>query len=685
MFDSIEPIPQVEDPLVKALVARLLRIPAVWTSLQGSPQRQQECGLFIDFVGLDGDNLGTASAPPADLLAIVGAQCLESLYHHSRVYRTLSEPASWLNLNECQRRLLTLAVLIHTDHILNLIARDTDLRSPLLFYDLLADLLDQPRGTVLDAIQPDSLLITAELIAENIRLPLGSLETRLEPNEDLRDLCYAEGSDPSTFLKDFYRQAPPPQLARKDYRHVECDVAVLHALLAHGGGTNILIHGRPGTGKTQLAAVLAKELARELVLIPEMTLGARVLSPSNRLARLSVTMRMLADSDRFLVLFDEAEEVLEYQRNGREPRHRTALSKSALIRTLESNTVPVVWVVNEVMALDPALQRRFDYILRLDSPGYRHRRELVQRLTHNLPVSDQWRERLSSLRDVPPAVLQGAVRLGGVAKEQGLDVESVLSRSIDQRLEAMDVRERLGRAHTDRALPWQPEALNASENVTQLLETMHPDSEARFCLYGPPGTGKTAWAHILAQKLGKPLLVRQARDLQHPYVGMTERLIGEAFDQAEQDEAVLLIDEADSFLDARSQANHSWEISHVNQFLTSMEQFRGLLVTTTNFMDRIDSAAMRRFDFRIRFDYLKGPAAVQLFTGLCQKLQLTLPPYETLIEWFKPLNHIAPGDFAALWRQCQVRQAPKNAEGLLEQLVDSISYKSPPTGIGFMA
>ena len=68
--------------------------------------------------------------------------------------------------------------------------------------------------------------------------------------------------------------------------------------------------------------------------------------------------------------------------------------------------------------------------------------------------------------------------------------------------------------------------------------------------------------------------------------GKARANIREAFEEAERQEAILIMDEAESLLFNRDRARHSWEISLTNEFLTSMERFRGILICTSNRMGR---------------------------------------------------------------------------------------------------
>ncbi|WP_164172055.1 AAA family ATPase, partial [Streptococcus pneumoniae] len=87
--------------------------------------------------------------------------------------------------------------------------------------------------------------------------------------------------------------------------------------------------------------------------------------------------------------------------------------------------------------------------------------------------------------------------------------------------------------------------------------------------------GKTAWAAWLAEQLDMPLLLKQGSDLLNCYVGRTEQNIAQAFEQAKADNALLVLDEVDTFLFSREGANRSWERSQVNEMLTQIERFEG--------------------------------------------------------------------------------------------------------------
>ena len=74
------------------------------------------------------------------------------------------------------------------------------------------------------------------------------------------------------------------------------------------------------------------------------------------------------------------------------------------------------------------------------------------------------------------------------------------------------------------------------------------------------------------------------------YVGETEQAMAAMFREAEAEKAVLLLDEADSFLQDRRGAQRTYEVTEVNEMLQGMERFNGIFICTTNLLDRIDQA-----------------------------------------------------------------------------------------------
>ena len=113
------------------------------------------------------------------------------------------------------------------------------------------------------------------------------------------------------------------------------------------------------------------------------------------------------------------------------------------------------------------------------------------------------------------------------------------------------------------------------------------------------------FGHHIAKALGRELIVKSGSDLLSPWVGQTEQLIAQMFEEAADraDDVVLLLDEADA----------SWEVSQTNEFLAQMESFPGLFICTTNLLARLDTAVLRRFQLRLEFEALREDQLLALF------------------------------------------------------------------------
>lgn len=194
-------------------------------------------------------------------------------------------------------------------------------------------------------------------------------------------------------------------------------------------------------------------------------------------------------------------------------------------------------------------------------------------------------------------------------------------------------------------------------------------------------------AEHIASSIDKPLIIKRASDVLSPWVGVAERNIANMFRDAEEEGAVLLLDEADSFLGSRQNAQRSWEVSQVNELLQGMERFNGIFICTTNLFESLDEAALRRFAFKIRFNYLTPLQSWSLFQQLnTQEVMENSEAREMCKQRLMHLTNLTPGDYAVVMRQSTLINAPLSPEEMLSTLIHESETKMNRGGkrIGFI-
>jgi SpoVK/Ycf46/Vps4 family AAA+-type ATPase len=94
--------------------------------------------------------------------------------------------------------------------------------------------------------------------------------------------------------------------------------------------------------------------------------------------------------------------------------------------------------------------------------------------------------------------------------------------------------------------------------------------------------------------------------------------------------------------------------------LTQMESFSGVFIASTNLMTALDQAALRRFDLKVKFDFLRPEQAAELLRRYCEQLHLPEPQPDVLTR-IMHLQRLAPGDFAVVLRQHRFRPIQSSA------------------------
>ena len=463
-----------------------------------------------------------------------------------------------------------------------------------------------------------------------------------------------------------------PLIVPSDYDHVASDrdliVSVLKgALEEKAKGVNILLYGPPGSGKTELTKVACKAAGLSLHAAGEDLITNGEVDRSARLADLVFALRLLSGAKKSSLLFDEMEDIAwQLMRRGG--------SKLYLNRLLENNPVPVLWTSNNINEIDPAILRRMTLAIELKKPPVNQRERILKRLAKRIGIKLNKKEieRLAQKIDSTPAVMENALKAAHYAKGGETEVERAA-------LGVIRAISGVSKKHIPVIPDFDVELSKANMNLLDLAEKLTKSGKLDYslCLSGPSGTGKSAYARHLAKKMGLDVLQKRASDLLGAFVGQSEQQIAEAFEEAKQSKSFLIFDEADSLLFDRTSASRSWEISQVNEMLTWMEEHPYPVCFTTNLMEHMDLASLRRFTFHIKFNFLDKPGlerAYKTFFGF------TNVPNECLIY-----ENLTPGDFALAYKQSDFLNESNDKKAVFD-LLRKISMNKPGAvaGLGFV-
>lgn len=434
---------------------------------------------------------------------------------------------------------------------------------------------------------------------------------------------------------------------------------------------SILFYGKPGSGKTELAKSLCGKTGKKVYIFKNETESK---DNSELLGKLTCLLSM-ERSDSVIVV-DEADSILqtvEFSFFGPVP----ASTKGAVNKMLENNQDKVIYIINHHNLIDQSTLRRFTFSIKFEA--------MSKSMLHSIALSKLGPTEISQNAKNELAGLLDKYHLTGASVDNLVKVVEGTSYKDDETLleKAKILMEEnaalvSGKAKMRETVKkeYDPAVLNTSMDSGKIIEMVEnaakfaernkgTESGIRMLFYGLSGTGKTELARYISERLGKEILLKRASDIFGMLVGENEKNIRDAFDEAERTGAILLFDEADSFFYDRNSARQSWERSTVNEFLTQMEEFSGILICTTNLRNIMDPAMQRRFHILVEFKPMKAG-------GIKTMLKRYFSAYDfsdSQIEKLEKSESVTPGDFGALSGRIRfMNQDDVNADFIFDEL-----------------
>jgi SpoVK/Ycf46/Vps4 family AAA+-type ATPase len=513
----------------------------------------------------------------------------------------------------------------------------------------------------------------------------------LAVSPDLGHPVARAASTDTEFFTRFYRPGPAPKLKTTDYPHLAATVRVAMALVdgalsSREPGVNVLLHGPPGTGKTELARAVAAEVEGQLVEVFGSTETGRARSGHDRLNVFRILPFITRMLRRPVILLDDMDDAFDMTFSW--GRDTEVAGHACVHEAMEKTSVPALWVVNDVTQLSSAMLRRFTMVVEVLPPPLQVRRSLVNARLAGFSLPPELLERLARDNRVTPAVVDSVARLArSVTSSRFCPGPGELPRHLGRVLEPL-LRATGGPRLPELAVDaerYDLSLVNADVDMASVVEQLCRKGSGRALFHGPPGSGKTELAKEIARRSGRTVLAKRASDLLGKWVGESEKHVAAMFAEASATDAVLVLDEADGLVRERSGAMHHWELTQTNEMLSQMEAFDGLFICTTNLVEAFDRAAMRRFDLKVRFSPLTSVQRWEAFRRSAAHLGLAEPVEDDATRAravLAGLGALTVGDFRAAERRLGFT-SDVSVRGLLRALEGEQREKRMARVVGF--
>ncbi|PHR54402.1 MAG: AAA family ATPase [Arcobacter sp.] len=591
-----------------------------------------------------------------------------------------------LQLSPVERDILIFTIYIHYYEVFDS-AGDTlghDLASDRIEH-ILSVVLGYSKSDVKYAFSPKSRLSQSGLVVMD-RSGTQSLMRKLDVlSDEFIDKMMTLDDEIEEMIKELVKKCEPTLLDMNDFTHLKTSLNLMlpyltQAIQTKQKGVNILLYGVPGTGKTELTKAIAAELQTKIYEVSYSDENDEPIEGSKRLKAYKLAQSFFAQK-KLLLMFDEVEDVFSNDGDMLFFTPKRQKNKAWINRMLETNAIPTIWITNDVKSIDKAIVRRFDMSIEVPIPPKDKRQEIIKNYSAGL-LSKEAIIKIAQDEHIAPALISRAAKVVQNVKNSTEDTSKAFEQVLNNTLKAQGYTQIKEQSEFSLPKSYDPSLNNTNLDLRKLAEGIKQNPSARLCFYGVPGTGKSAFGKWLAQELDKPFLLKKGSDLISMWVGGTEKNIANAFEEAKNEDAILVFDEVDSFLQDRRTAKQSWEVTQVNEMLVQMENYNGIFIATTNLMEGLDQASLRRFDLKLEFGYLKKEQALELFLNEAKHLKLRKPSVKVQQELQK-IKNLAPGDFAAISRQNRFNPIC-NAMDLVERLKEECAIKDSENNVNVM-
>jgi SpoVK/Ycf46/Vps4 family AAA+-type ATPase len=485
-----------------------------------------------------------------------------------------------------------------------------------------------------------------------------------------------------------------------DFSIADEDTSIIKDVLSSGKPCSILLYGIPGTGKTEYARSIASQCSGSIysVRYGQSETGTRRRNSDSRLIALRVAINSASENGGILIV-DEADFLLNtissyYDSNRPE--------KGWLNDLLDNSNARIIWITNKIGSMEESTLRRFSYSICFKKFNKNQRISVWNNILKRNPlkkyISSDLVAELSGKYEVNAGAISSSlnalkqINTGRALKQE--EIKPLLENLLTKHSILLNADVKKKNKLTELTGKYDLSFLNTDTDINTVVNSVkrfnktiyneHGISSINLLLWGESGTGKTEFAKYLASQTGMGLIIKRSSDLMNMYVGETEKLIRNAFKEAEEKKSILFIDEADTFFGSRERAKASWEISHTNEFLVQMENFSGILICCTNLLEIFDTAAMRRFNWKIRFSPVLQKMRIPLYEMYFANEGSSLTPKQK--TKIAEIEYLTPGHVKAVHQRRMFADTEiQNHDSIIDEVEKEASYMKvrSPRKMGF--
>lgn len=546
-----------------------------------------------------------------------------------------------------------------------------------------------------NALAPSSALTRSGLLEKNNatipQMSMGWIE-KISHNSTLLDALLEEH-------KASINGGMPAQLFYEDMN-------IVCRLLANDTkeqGVNVLLYSENNLNKDELLLKIKDQSNVKLY-----SLNLKDLRPSDYLSATCIANTLLSanSNERSVLIVDKPSEILR-------PVHREMMMFFGIASfedacpmeevVLTQNKVPTLWTNLSKMPINPEVLANFIFHAPLHRASKKERIELMSKMIGDTKISEESRDKILRMDGVSERQFFNALRVADMLtpKQKTLEDPADHLEKIREDYIISNIKrsqKAMGREIKGKFAPtvtkYSLDLINTSGPFTpsEIVSSLRRNPKGSILLYGMPGTGKTTFVEHIASELGMGLVSKTASDLLSKYIGESEQNIAKAFQEASDQESILFIDEADSFLRSRSEARDSHEVSKVNEMLQQIERFDGVVMISTNLFKKLDAAVLRRFSFKLEFlplqedqrwtmfvnesgfNEIEGQFSLNDLANSNSSIDKNSQVYKYR-EAISKMKSLCAGDFATVKRQCLILNKTLTPDQWIEQLQAEVRIK----------